>query len=115
MSVRYRTYALHLTLTASWPPTRFGGLFNCKHPDYRPVYGERPVRLAHSHSIWLLPAVRTKLPEAAVHDRQLGVESSHLRSLSLQGQRGNHTTYFCELLRVTVRVNLGAMRGYVRP
>jgi hypothetical protein len=28
---------------------------------------------------------------------------------------GDHTIYFCELLRVTVRVNLGAMRGYVRP
>jgi hypothetical protein len=43
------------------------------------------------------------------------VESSHLRSLSLRGERGNHTIYFCGLLRVTVRVNLGAMRGYVRP
>jgi len=38
-----------------------------------------------------------------------------LRSLSLRGQRGNHTIYFCELLRATVRVNLGATRGYVRP
>jgi hypothetical protein len=35
------------------------------------------------------------------------VESSHLRS------RGNHTIYFCVLLRVTVRVNLGAKRGYI--
>jgi hypothetical protein len=43
------------------------------------------------------------------------VESSHLRALSLRGERGNHTIYFCELLRVTVRVNLGALRGYVRP
>src|ERR1700680_3013232 len=46
MSVRCQTYALHLTLTASWPPTRSGELFNCKHPDYRPVYAERAVRLA---------------------------------------------------------------------
>jgi DNA-binding transcriptional LysR family regulator len=38
-------------------------------------------------------------------------ESSHLRSLSLRGERGNHTIYFCELLRVTVRVNLGANAG----
>jgi|ERR1700733_6773096 len=29
MSVRCRTYALHLTLTASSPPTRCGELFNC--------------------------------------------------------------------------------------
>jgi hypothetical protein len=27
---------------------------------------------------------------------------------------GIHTIYFGELLRVTVRVNLGAMQGYVR-
>ena len=33
------------THTASWPPTRSGELFNCKHPDYRPVYTERVVRL----------------------------------------------------------------------
>ena|SRR5450631_4895230 len=46
MSVRCQTYAWHLTLTASWPPTRSGELFNCKHPDYRPVYAERAVRLA---------------------------------------------------------------------
>jgi len=37
-----------------------------------------------------------------------GVESSRLRSLSLRGERGNHTIYFCELPRVTVRVNLRA-------
>jgi hypothetical protein len=37
---------LYLTLTASWPPTRSGELFNCNHPDYRPVYAERAVRLA---------------------------------------------------------------------
>jgi hypothetical protein len=43
MSVRCRTYALRPTLTASWPPTRSGELFNCKHPDYRPVYAEWPV------------------------------------------------------------------------
>src|ERR1700676_5384765 len=42
MSVRCRTHALHPTLTASWPPTRSGELFNCKHSDYRPVYAERP-------------------------------------------------------------------------
>ena len=42
------------------------------------------------------------------------VESSHIQSLRLRGERGNHTIYFCELLRVTVRVNPGAMRGYVR-
>ena len=46
LSVRCHTYALHLTHTASWPPTRSGELFNCKHPDYRPVYTERVVRLA---------------------------------------------------------------------
>jgi hypothetical protein len=46
MSVRCRTYALHPTLAASWPPTRSGELFNCKHPDNRPVYAERAVRLA---------------------------------------------------------------------
>src|ERR1700688_1596465 len=46
MSVRCQTYALHLTLTASWPPTHSGELFNFKHPDYRPVYAERAVRLA---------------------------------------------------------------------
>ena len=46
LSVRCQTYALHLTHTASWPPTRSGELFNCKHPDYRPVYAERAVRLA---------------------------------------------------------------------
>jgi len=40
------TYALHLMVTASWLPTRSGELFNCKHPDYRPVYAERAVRLA---------------------------------------------------------------------
>jgi hypothetical protein len=44
-----------------------------------------------------------------------GSESRHLRSLSLRVERGNHTIYFCELPRVTVRVNLGAKRGYVRP
>jgi hypothetical protein len=55
---------MHLTLSASWPPTRSGELSNCKHPDYRPVYAEPAIRLAHSHSIWLLSAVRTKLPEA---------------------------------------------------
>ena len=27
-------------------PTRSGELFNCKHPDYRPIYAERAVRLA---------------------------------------------------------------------
>src|SRR5450631_3172860 len=66
MSVRCRTYALHLTLTASWQPTRSGELFNCKHPDYRAGLRRtgRPPG-AHSHSIRLLPAVRTKLPEAA--------------------------------------------------
>jgi hypothetical protein len=53
--------------------------------------------------------------EADVAGRPLWVESSHLRSLLLRVERGNHTIYFCELLRVTVRVNLGAMRGYVRP
>jgi hypothetical protein len=37
------------------------------------------------------------------------------RSLSLRGKRGNHTINFCELQRVTVRVNPGAMQGYVRP
>jgi len=46
MSVRYQTYALGLTGTASRPPTRSGELFNWKHPDYRPVYAERAVRLA---------------------------------------------------------------------
>src|SRR5450755_4474141 len=46
LSVRCQTYALHLTHTASWPPTRSGELFNCKHPDHRPVYAERVVRLA---------------------------------------------------------------------
>jgi hypothetical protein len=30
-------------------------------------------------------------------------------------QQGNHTNYFRELLRVTVRVNPGAMQRYVRP
>jgi prevent-host-death family protein len=29
------------------------------------------------------------------------------RSLSPRGERGNHTIYFCELLRVTVRVSIG--------
>jgi hypothetical protein len=38
----------------------------------------------------------------------IGVESSHLRSLSLRGERRNHTIYFCNLVHVTVRVNLGA-------
>jgi hypothetical protein len=46
LSVRCQTYALHLTHTASWPPTRSGELFNCKRPDYLPVYAERVVRLA---------------------------------------------------------------------
>src|ERR1039457_6782260 len=46
MSVRCQTYALQLTLTASWPPTGVGELFNYKHPSYRPVYTERAVRLA---------------------------------------------------------------------
>jgi hypothetical protein len=41
--------------------------------------------------------------------RRQRVESSHRRSLSLRVERGNHSIYFCELLRVTVR--LGAMRG----
>jgi hypothetical protein len=79
MSVRCQTYALHLTLTASWLPTRSGELFNCKHPDYRAGLRRtgRPPG-AHSHSIRLLPAVRTKLPEAAVHDRQLGVRKRPL-------------------------------------
>jgi hypothetical protein len=45
MSVRCRTYALNLTLAASWPPTRSGEPFNCKHPDYRAVDAERAVRL----------------------------------------------------------------------
>jgi hypothetical protein len=31
-----------------------------------------------------------------------------------QGECGNHTDFFWELLRVTARVNVGAMRGYVR-
>ena len=53
--------------------------------------------------------------EAAARQCLKGVESSHMRSLSLRGERGNHTIYSCELLRVTVRVNLGAMRGYVTP
>src|SRR6266481_1020831 len=63
----------------------------------------------------MLTAVDFGSSEAARHHRRVWVESSHLRSLSHRGQRGNHTIYFCELLRVTVRVNLGAMRGYVRP
>jgi hypothetical protein len=52
---------------------------------------------------------------ADVRHRPVGVKSSHLRSLALRGERGNHTIYFWELLRVTVRVNLRAMQGYVRP
>jgi hypothetical protein len=51
---------------------------------------------------------------AAVHDRLLRIESSHMRSLFLRGELGNHTIHSRELLRVTVRVNLGAMQGYVR-
>jgi hypothetical protein len=44
------------------------------------------------------------------------VESDHLQSRSPRRRECvNHTIYFCELLRVTVRVNLGAKRGYVRP
>jgi hypothetical protein len=39
---------MHLTLSASWPPTRSGELSNCKHPDYRPVYAEPAIRLARS-------------------------------------------------------------------
>jgi hypothetical protein len=41
-------------------------------------------------------------PEADDDYWQQRVESSHLRSLSLRGERGNHTIYSCELLRVTV-------------
>ena len=37
-----------------------------------------------------------------------------MRSLFLRGELGNHTIHSRELLRVTVRVNLGAMQGYVR-
>jgi len=48
-------------------------------------------------------------------DTQVRVESSHTRLLSLGGERGNHTNYFCELLGVTVRVIPGAMQGYVMP
>ena len=55
------------------------------------------------------------MPDSSRSCRTEWVESSHLRSFALRGERGNHTIYFCELLRVTVRVNLGAMRGYVRP
>jgi hypothetical protein len=40
---------------------------------------------------------------------------SHGAGIGAEPERANHTIYFCELLRVTVRVNLGAMRGYVRP
>jgi hypothetical protein len=58
---------------------------------------------------------RLGVEKAAARGRQKRVESSHLRSFSLRREHGNHTIYFCELLRVTVRVNLGAMRGYVRP
>ena len=80
MSVRCQTYALHLTLTASRLPTRSGNLFNCEHPDYRPVYAEPAVRLARIRTLSrLLPAVRTKLHEAAVHDRQLGFNLRPLR------------------------------------
>jgi hypothetical protein len=39
------------------------------------------------------------------------VESSHPRSLAVRGERRNHTIYFCELLRVTVRVNVRVMQG----
>jgi hypothetical protein len=53
--------------------------------------------------------------KAASRVRQQRVESSHPRSLAVRGERGNHTIYFCELLRVTVRVNLGAKPLYVRP
>jgi hypothetical protein len=63
LSVRCQTYALHLTHTASWPPTRSGELFDCKHPDNRPVYAERVVRL---------PRIRLKLPFPA-----FGAKQSH--------------------------------------
>jgi len=57
---------------------------------------------------------RVRYPKADARDRQVRVESSHLRSLPLRVVRENHTIYFCERLRVTVRVNLGAKWGYVR-
>jgi hypothetical protein len=46
---------------------------------------------------------------------QLVVRVQPLRSPSLGVEDANHTIYFCELPRVTVRVNPGAMRGYVMP
>jgi hypothetical protein len=84
---------LYLTLTASRPPTRSSELFNGKQPDYRPVYAERPVRLAHSHAIWLLPAVRTKYLKLPFTTGSSG-RVQPLRSLSLRVVRGNHTIYF---------------------
>jgi hypothetical protein len=56
----------------------------------------------------------SRFRKAADDRRPLGVESSDLRSLAVRGERENHTIYSCELLRVTVRVILGAMPGYVR-
>jgi hypothetical protein len=49
-----------------------------------------------------------------VPDRCQGPPATY-RSLSLRGRRENHAIYFCELSRVTVRVNRRAMQGYVRP
>jgi hypothetical protein len=72
--------------------------FNGRAKDYLATDGEVPNRDAG------------KLPVRRVRNG-----SSHLRSLSLRGQRGSHTNCFWVLSRVTVRVNLGAMRGYVRP
>jgi len=43
------------------------------------------------------------------------VESSHLQSPSPRRKEcGNHTHYFSNLLRVTVRVNAGASQGHLR-
>ena len=53
-------------------------------------------------------ALAVDLLESCRDHCQQRVESSRLRSLSLRRARGNHTDYFWELLRVTVRVNAGA-------
>jgi len=43
-----------------------------------------------------LESLLVSLPRSSHSRERQGVESSHLRSLSLRGKRGNHTNYFWE-------------------
>jgi hypothetical protein len=58
--------------------------------------------------------VGLKVAKRPVASGRLGSSPAPCDGSLTAGSVGIHTIYFCELLRVTVRVILGAMQGYVR-